>query len=449
MKENNPIQDRMNQLLLKWTLAINTPNSKVIRLLHSADEEEMIDTYFEYMLALDTNQEDFVMVLDSPISTLEEYGRELLEEIEDEIKQWNEAKIHESIPFESITWEADYSLGSETDCTRLLVQNLNALARYLVPKKDIKVSIVLKSFYADSKTAYKWFASLLEQELEPHLIFGIADAEKTPMLDKLAKDHPKQVYTIIPDLQMDAAIEQLAAMGDPTAPETPYRKNLVRLMNGVKKRDAKKVEKAATACLDIATKNLEKDPNWLAQIVTIYTILYTDQVGYKQYDEAIYFAGKSVEAALLSEKLLDPAISHRLIGQTHVGRGTLYNLKKRREDALEDYKVAVEYYGMCNDHIMKSESLRLCGTVCNKMSHNWEALQYYLNAYHLKDKLTPEIIRGSTFPLIIRKLLDSIERRKYLSDAQMDQDWRPIFGDGWIEIVEKFGKRNGKQISTV
>lgn len=448
MKPNNPIQDRMNQLLLKWTLAINTPDTKIVRLLYRDDEQDMIDTYFEYMLALDTDQEDFVMVLESPFSNLQDYGRALLEEIEEEIKQWNDAEIPESIPFETITWKADYSLGSETDPTKLLVQNLNTLAEYLVPKKEIKVSLILKSFYADRKTAYQWFALLLEHEWEPNLIFGLADSENTAVLDKLAKDYPKEVYTIVPDLNMEAAIEQLAAMGDPTAPETPYRQNLVKLMNAVEKRDAKKVERAAKACLDIATKNLEKDPNWLAQIVTVYTILYTDQVGYKQYTDAIYFAGKAVESALLTEELLDPALSHRLIGQTHVGRGTLYNLKKKRENALEDYKVAADYYNLCKDYLMQSESLRLCGTVCNKMSQNKEAVQYYLQAYYLKDKLTPDIIRGSTFPLIIRKLLESTERRKHLSDNQMNEDCRPIFGDNWKDIIEGSGTRNGKYVNT-
>lgn len=448
MKPNNPIQDRMNQLLLKWTLAINSPKVKIVRFLHRENEQEMIDTYFEYMLALDTDQEDFVMVLESPFSSLQEYGKDLLEEIEEEIKQWNEAEIPESIPFETITWKADYSLGSGTDSTKLLIKNLNTLACYLVPKKDIKVSIVLKNFNAGRKPAYQWFTSLLEHELQPHLVFGLGDAEKMALLDRLAKDYPQEVYTIVPELNMDAAIEQMAAMGDPTAPETPYRKNLVKLMNAVEKRDAKKVQQAAKACLDIATKNLAKDPNWLAQIVTVYTILYTDQVGHKKYDDAIYFAGKSVEASLHTRKLLDPALSYRLIGQTHIGRGTLYNLKKKREKALEDYKVAAEHYGTCKDFVMQSESLRLCGTMCDKMYHNKEAIQYYLQGYQLQDKLTPEIIRGSTFPLIIRKLMESTERRKYLTDAQMEEDCRPIFGDNWKEIIEKFGKRNAKQINT-
>lgn len=51
---------------------------------------------------------------------------------------------------------------------------------------------------------------------------------------------------------------------------------------------------------------MKKDINWISQFVTVYTILYTDQISRKDYKTAMYFADKAVEAAEIGEEKLDP-----------------------------------------------------------------------------------------------------------------------------------------------
>lgn len=51
---------------------------------------------------------------------------------------------------------------------------------------------------------------------------------------------------------------------------------------------------------------MKKDINWISQFVTVYTILYTDQISHKDYKTAMYFADKAVEAAEIGEEKLDP-----------------------------------------------------------------------------------------------------------------------------------------------
>ena len=65
---NNPIQQRIDMLVEKWTVAINTPDIKIVRVLGEHDDEDMLNTLFEYMLAVDSDQEDFVIVLQEPFS---------------------------------------------------------------------------------------------------------------------------------------------------------------------------------------------------------------------------------------------------------------------------------------------------------------------------------------------------------------------------------------------
>lgn len=445
MKENNPIQERIHHLLQKWTIAINTPNVKIVRILSAHDEQDMIHAFFEYMLAIDTDQEDFVLVLEHPFSTLHDFSWELLQEIEEEINMWNSAEVPEELHFKTIEWKPDYSLVDEKNIAALLIKNLNSFANYLIPEKDNKVSIVIRMDYVNSKQAYQWLSDALEIQMEDHLVIGISDTEKFSVFDKLAKNYDTEIYTLIPNLNMDAAVEQLSAIGNPNEPATPYRTHLIKLMNAVKNREKEKAQKYAEACLKIATKELKKDSNWLSQIITIYTILYSDQVGYKNYDDAIYFAGKAVEAAVLTKDVLGPFMAYRLIGQTHIGRGSLFSLKKKRDKALEDYQSAAEAYEICNDHLMHCESLRLCGWMCEKLYEHHEATQYYIKAYQLKDQLTPDIMRSSTYPYVVKKLLNNSSRKKTISNDEMNMAMIPVFGENWEDTIHQYGKKPENQ----
>lgn len=435
---NNPIQQRIDMLVEKWTVAINTPDIKIVRVLGEHDDEDMLNTLFEYMLAVDSDQEDFVIVLQEPFSNHWEYGKYLLEEIEEEIDLWNTSKLPEGFPFDTIEWKPDYSLGNENNATSLLVENLNNFANYLIPEQNIKVSIVIRMYGVSKKSAYLWLSELLKLDLAPHLVFGVSDLKTNAVFDKISRE--QEVYTLYPELDMDEAMEQLTALGDPAAKETPYRISLVKLMNGVKNRKPAEVSEHSKNCLTIAAEELKNDPNWLAQIVTVYTILYNDQVGYKDYDRGIYFADKAVEAALHTPQLIPPEMSNRLIGQTHMGRGSLYCVKKKWDTANKDFEVAKKAYHDCDDYLMETESYRLCGWTNEKMNDSYEAEKQYIEAYNLLHKLPVELIKGSTFPLIVQKLLDSNERQKHISNKQMDQDLRPIWGNNWHMEIKKVGK---------
>ena len=89
---------------------------------------------------------------------------------------------------------------------------------------------------------------------------------------------------------------------------------------------------------------------------------------------------------------------------------------------------------------METESYRLCGWTNEKMNDSYEADKQYIEAYGLLHKLPVELIKGSTFPLIVQKLLDSTERQKHISNKQMDQDLRPIWGNNWHMEIKKVGK---------
>lgn len=432
-------------LLQQWITAINTPNVKVVRLLAHPDEEEMVDTFFQYLLALDIDIDDFTMVFETSFNKIEDFSTDLLKEFEEDIDLWNSAEKPDTIPNDIISWKANYSIKNNNNVASTFTENMNTFATYAFPEKEAKVCLIIKMPNARDYEAYNWLESYLKSHTASHIILGITDSEDFPLFDKIAKKYPKEILTIRPNLNMDAAVEQLAAQTNHALAENSYRSFLVKLMNAVKKRDAKKTDHYSIECLKIATKELDKDLNWFAQIVTIYTILYNDQIGYKNYEDAIFFADKAVDAALLSIGNIDPEVAYRLVGQTHLGRGALHYISKNNDKALNNYITASHAYETCKDYLMQCEALRQAGDICKKNADDDNAITHYTKAYSLKAHLTPDVIKNSTFPYVVKALLKYTHKNPELSEQQLSDDLIPIFGENWKDVIYDYG--NHKKVS--
>ena len=75
----------------------------------------------------------------------------------------------------------------------------------------------------------------------------------------------------------------------------------------------------------------------------------------------MYFADKAVEAAEIGEEKLDPSLACRLLGNTLLGKASIYVRESLWKEAAETYYRGAEAYSRCNDYLMQSEALRLCG----------------------------------------------------------------------------------------
>jgi len=440
MNKNNPVQQRMNKFLLQWTDIINSPGTKVVRIFTKENDLDMVDAYYEFMTAVDTDQEDFVVVFESKFESPETYAEDLVKELEEQVNMWNSAQKPEEFKDSNIDWKPDYAFNNNENITALFAENLNAFANYISPKGDIKVSLVLRMHFSDKKNAFYWLNELLKCDLAPQIIIAINDTEEYPTHKKLANKHPKHVVTVTPDFNTDKVLEELAASGAPAAPDTPFRINMVKLMHAVKNRNAEKVGYYAKKCLSIAFNLVKTDPLWIAQIVAVYTILYSDQIGNKDFKKAIFFAEKASESALLTEKLVDPGLSYRLIGQTYLGLGALQFKTKKYKEALDNYAKASEAYKECQDFLMQCESLRQCGAAGKKSEGKDVALNYYLEAYQLKSKLKDDLIKASAFPFVVKELLKYRGLDEYISKEELDNDLAPLFGEDWKTVIKKYGK---------
>ena len=409
---SNPIENSIEQLTEDWSLAVEQADVRLVRILSEYENQSLIDTFFDYLLAIDIESDTFVFCSETEYTDTNAFCQSIVKEIEEEVQIWNTANIPEDIPHSEINWKADLTI---EDPITLLTQNLNSFSRYVSPDEKQKICLVLK---------------------QPAFTY-----KEGTLYDKLSSQYSTEVKTIIPSMDIAGLAEQLASQEvNEGSADSLYRMYLMRLFNKAKAKDSEGIMQEAKNCLDIISKEIENDVNWISQIVTVYTVIYGDKLRLKDYKEALYFSDKAVEAATLSEGKIDPTLSYRLMGQTLTGNGAILCIQKQWEKAVKVYEQATKAYESCGDYLMQCETLRLSAWVKEQNNQKSDAIDDYTKAFYLVNKMTPEIAKHSTYPLIVQKLLDSTIRLDKLSDKEMDNVLSPILGEDWRSYVKEYRK---------
>ena len=99
---SNSIQHIADNMLSMWEEAIRNP-VKMVRIVINPGDEIMIKAFYDYMLAIDSDEEDMVFVLECPFFNPATFSKELLEYVETQIILWNESKKPGNIVFDQIT----------------------------------------------------------------------------------------------------------------------------------------------------------------------------------------------------------------------------------------------------------------------------------------------------------------------------------------------------------
>ncbi len=275
------------------------------------------------------------------------------------------------------------------------------------------------------------------------MVWGVSDLKGNEIFKALEKDFPTETISISPPINLGRAMENLAEQAaaiDNDDAGAEFRVKLVKLMNSVKNRDESLTQVYGKQCIGIAAEKVATDANWLSQVVTVYTILYTDKIGYRQYEDALYFADKAIEASRLSEGRVDPSMSYRLIGHSLMGKGGIQTTLKKWTQATENYQEASQAYARCNDYLMQCDALRMCGWCMQKQGEEEAAANYYIEAYNLVEKLGKDLVENSTFPLVVKQLLNNPYRLKKISDEDMDKTLSSVLGADWRTYIQMYGK---------
>lgn len=436
-------------MLSMWEEAIRNP-VKMVRIVINPGDEIMIKAFYDYMLAIDSDEEDMVFVLECPFFNPATFSKELLEYVETQIILWNESKKPGNIVFEHIEWKPDYNIEDKENQAMLAVSNFNRLTEILVGDINVKCSFIFDvGEVSDNESCKEWFRQALSLPFHKQMIWGIADIKGFEYFNKFPTLFPHDFISIYPPIDIDGAMEQLAEQAanydrnDPAA--SKFRLALIKLMNSVKKGDSAQTDRYSKECLDMALVNVKNDINWLSQFVTVYTILYTDKIIRKDMDAALYFSGKAIESARLGIGKLDPSLAFRLLGNTLFGKGGILVRKSEWTEAAEVYQQAADTYKNCKDYLMQAEALRISGWCWEKKHEDGCAADCYIEGFRLIEKLSSDLIRNSSYPLLLLSLLHNSKRMEILSDDEMEKILSKVLGSDWKDYLYEYKRNLGKR----
>ena len=446
---SNSIQHIADNMLSMWEEAIRNP-VKMVRIVINPGDEIMIKAFYDYMLAIDSDEEDMVFVLECPFFNPATFSKELLEYVETQIILWNESKKPGNIVFEHIEWKPDYNIEDKENQAMLAVSNFNRLTEILVGDINVKCSFIFDvGEVSDNESCKEWFRQALSLPFHKQMIWGIADIKGFEYFNKFPTLFPHDFISIYPPIDIDGAMEQLAEQAanydrnDPAA--SKFRLALIKLMNSVKKGDSAQTDRYSKECLDMALVNVKNDINWLSQFVTVYTILYTDKIIRKDMDAALYFSGKAIESARLGIGKLDPSLAFRLLGNTLFGKGGILVRKSEWTEAAEVYQQAADAYKNCKDYLMQAEALRISGWCWEKKHEDGCAADCYIEGFRLIEKLSSDLIRNSCYPLLLLSLLHNSKRMEILSDDEMEKILSKVLGSDWKDYLYEYKRNLGKR----
>lgn len=445
---SNAIQHIIDNMLYLWEDAVSKP-VKMVRIVINPGDETMLKAFYDYMLAIDSEEEDMVFVIELPFASPNAFAGEVIEYIAQQIAYWNDSEKPEDIPFERIDWTPNYDLADKENNAFVVVENFNRLVESMVGDTDLKCSFIFDiSGTVDCKECQEWFSQALALPFHKQMVWGIGDVKGNERFGKLMAKYSEETASIYPPIDMDNAMEQLAEQAvnedknDPAAAK--FRLALIKLMNSVKNGDESQTEILSKQCLDMALANVKRDVNWLSQFVTIYTILYTDRITRKDMKMALFFVDKAIEAAKLGVDKLDPSLSYRLLGNTLMGKGGILIRQSSWQDATEVYREGADAYALCKDYLMQAEALRMCGWCWEKNYDESLAAECYVEGFRLAEKLSKDLIKNSSYPLLLLSLLNNSKRMDTVSNEDIDKVLSKVIGKDWEDYLYEYKRNLGK-----
>lgn len=438
-KESNPIQQRMEMLVEKWEAVREQPQVNVVRIHAQNNEKDMVEAFYTYLLGIDTENNDIPIIFNSIYHDDDQYANALLDELADMIETWNIAgKDNIEVEIPHLDWQPDYTLIDHNNPVFLFVKNINNLAIHLNLSEGVFLVPILRVSFTNPNAISRWLHLGVKAGIHPKVKVVVDDTVSNPFYQRLVEKDADNVVTLIPDLDMDNAMHQVAAMGKPDDPGVQYRKAFVALVQSIGNRKEKEAEKHADTCITIANKNLEKNPYWIGQVIAVNAALANDQVGYRNFRKAIEYSTRGVEAALKSKQIVtDEFICRKFIAQAAMLRASLFTVTKDWKKAVEDFTIAANDYTYTNDMMLAMEAYRMSGYANDKSGDNDAACKALVEALTISRQIPEHIIKFTTFAGVI-ELLFQINNLKYISNQEVQDAAWFVYGDDWMTEIKNW-----------
>lgn len=433
---SNPIQQRINQVCIKWEDAKKYKGARCVRILCQPDELDMVDTFYTYMIGSETPVADIAFLFDSDCIQPKNFSRLLLKELEETMEVWSNSTKDERIEYTPVVWKAESNYASDQNTAALFVKNFNQLADAMNIPDDYYAVAVFRNINNQAEFA-AWIEKALECGIGKNVKFLFHDVAGMNFYNHLSAKAGNAMATIPVNLNMAKAMEQCAAMGDPKDPATEYRVHFTKMMNALGKNNESEAEAQGWKCLEIANRNLSKDPNWISQLIVVYTALGNDKFRNKKQGEALEYANKAVDTAHTAQTVFENAAAEILKAQALMFRATISFMSNHFGEAAADYAGAYEIYLKTGNTHLTIEACRMTGKSAIKSGLKDNAVKIMAEGLKVFKDYDKEIATSSTLPYLILQLLDT-NHETFISSEEISTIAGKFYGTQWRSVLKNW-----------
>lgn len=210
----------------------------------------------------------------------------------------------------------------------------------------------------DAKSFQDWVMDQLEAGLNPCIRLMLADSAESsrfPALPKFASPH---LYDLAPQLDMDAALQEIAAQRlkeNPQDPGLQFQSAYAALLQSGAQGDLSAAGRYAQQGINLAQTNL-----WPHLVAACYLALGATQGQHQAYDAA-YQSYALARTAAKQTQQDDEALGKRLGMQAWLGEGAARIMDQDGQGASDCYRQAAQLATEIPDHLMALEAWRMYG----------------------------------------------------------------------------------------
>jgi len=423
---DNAIVKRLNKLADQWFDFTEKKDARLCRWLITIDEQRMMDTFCALQDSDGNNTGDFFLMLTSPFESYSEYSiqlhREFLEKVkiikenvdDEELKQW--------LPPVNIQYES-------SDLALLSV--LGYFAQALKLPEGLFVVYLYPNNIKDIQAFENWLVRILRLGIPLKVRFSVLDYMDNPALSYISENFPMLVHTNVPDLKMDAAMNELASAGDPNDPAVQFRKIFVQLTQAVGKLDIPRVEDTASRAMKLASEQ-----KWPSMKVAVCMAQASAYIGKQDYFTAydIYGAGYNIA---YTEYIAGDKGCGSLAINTLFAQGSTMISAKRFDIAVQSYTNACPIALETEDYNNLVEAWRMKGHCFKEMKNDELAWKSYWQAMDYGPKIEKDMRETSTLPFVGEELLMLCRKRNDMQSYDLVES-RMVFlvGENWYQKVK-------------
>lgn len=437
LHDTNPVQQKIEYLTDSWN-EIPKNKYKIIRTLIKSGDEKMIDAFYSYMLGVGVPISDIAINISCAFNNMETYSEEVIKEIEALVNLWNVADFSKTeIDKVVIDWKKVINNQKDNNVAQLFVENMNSLVQTLnLQKGRFLIINLMFSYSSNNKELNKWLTHYLSTNIDPQLKLMITDTKGDESSESISDSYSDQVYIWEPNIDTPNVINQVAAMGDPQDPGTAYRLSFAKLLKAITENNSKKTQKEAVTCLEIACNNVEKDPYWLLQIVTVNIVLSNDYFKNNLHKEALNAATQAIKIGETAPLVIGENAGCSILAQAQTNKATMLCLTKEWEEGSALFELAAESFIKSNMHIGALESYRMAAYCAAKNGNKELALDNLVKGYRISDKIDLKILRGGTFSLFLLQLT-KMNHEERIPFEELNIRATFIFGEDWQETIRQ------------